>query len=235
MRRIFAFNQTERDLWAARVAATVPAGARVLDIGAGGCPYRALFKHCRYETQDFAQLEGSQLSNLSGYGAIDYISDITSIPVADASFDAVLCTEVLEHVADPAAAIREMARILRPGGQLFLTAPLGSGLHQQPYHFYGGFTPFWYRRFLGEAGFDQVRVEPNGGFFKFYGQESQRFHTMLHPRRYRGAAKALALAAWLAMYPLLRVAVPLVCYPLDRADPDPEFTIGYHVTAVRAA
>jgi SAM-dependent methyltransferase len=232
-RRIFQFNQTERDLWVSRMAAQVLPRSRVLDVGAGACPYRLLFGHCRYESHDFAQLDKSQLQ--AGYGAIDYVSDITSIPVSAGAFDAVLCTEVIEHVPDPVAAIREMARILRPGGRMILTAPLGSGLHQQPYHFYGGFTPFWYQRFLAEAGFEQITVEANGGFFRFYGQESQRLNAMLHPRRFAGIAKIAAALAWSATYPILRIVMPALCHVLDSADRDPEFTVGYHVTAVRSA
>jgi SAM-dependent methyltransferase len=232
LRRIFGFNQEERDRWVKRIAKTVPAGSRVLDIGAGPCPYRRFFDHCEYKSQDFAQLDETQLE--AGYGEIDYVGDIAAIPVPDRSFDAILCTEVLEHVPDPVGAIREMARILRPGGQLILTAPLGSGLHQQPYHFYGGFTPFWYRRFLGEAGFEQIAIEPNGGFFKFYGQESQRFQTMLNPRRFRGGARLVAALAWIAAYPIFRIAIPLICDRLDSSDPTPAFTVGYHVTAVRS-
>jgi SAM-dependent methyltransferase len=232
-RRIFDFNQADRDLWVAQQAATIPSGARVLDIGAGSCLYRKLFTHCVYETHDFAQLPADALFAGVGYGRIDYVSDITAIPVPDATFDAALCTEVLEHVPDPVAAVKEFSRLLKPGGTLILTAPLGSGIHQAPYHFYGGFTPYWYERYLAEAGFEEIRVEPNGGFFRFYGQESQRLNAMLHPRRFRGAAKLLAAAAYIATYPVLRIAAPIGFHLLDRADHEHSFTIGYHVRARR--
>jgi SAM-dependent methyltransferase len=174
LRRIYSFNQTERDLWVAEQAAAVPAGSRVLDVGAGSCRYRDLFHHCEYQTQDFARLPPAELGIGLAYGRIDYVSDILAIPVLDGSFDVVLCTEVLEHVPEPILAVREFARILRPGGRLLLTTPLGSGLHQEPYHFYGGYTPYWFDKHLREAGFSQLTIQANGGFFKHYGQESQR-------------------------------------------------------------
>ncbi len=94
---------------------------------------------------------------------MDYVSDITDIPVHDESFDVIICTEVLEHVPEPIKTVQEFSRIIRPGGQLFITAPLGCGLHQVPYIFYGGYTPYWYEKFLPEYGFEnwtcQVQYE----------------------------------------------------------------------------
>ena len=54
---------------------------------------------------------------------IDLFSDITAIPAPDASFDAILCSEVLEHVPEPTHALNEYARLLKPGGGIILTAP----------------------------------------------------------------------------------------------------------------
>ena len=94
---IFEFNPYNRDLFIKGIAALVPSGARVLDAGAGACPYRPLFSHCKYEAQDFAKYTGPNHK----YGELDYVCDITSIPVPDAIFDCVICTEVLEHVPYP--------------------------------------------------------------------------------------------------------------------------------------
>ena len=147
---------------------------RSLDIGAGSCPYRQCFDHCEYLAQDFTGLQEEQLRH-GGYGRIDYICDAADIPAPDATFDAILSTEMLEHVADPLAVIRECARLLKPGGVLLLTAPLGSGIHQEPHHYYGGFTPYWHRTFLAQAGFKQITVEANAGSFMFFSQEALRF------------------------------------------------------------
>ncbi|MGL6077675.1 class I SAM-dependent methyltransferase [Methyloversatilis discipulorum] len=111
---LFAFNLVFRDRWVAAQAATLPAGARVLDIGAGSCPYRSLFAHCDYRTQDFTGLQDDQLRH-GGYGRIDYVCDAADIPAPEASFDALLCTEVLEHLVDPVRVVKEFARLLRPG------------------------------------------------------------------------------------------------------------------------
>ena len=116
-------------------------------------------------------MRGDQLRH-GAYGRLDYVSDLAAIPVPDGSFGAVLCTEVLEHHPEPITVVKELARILEPGGKLILTAPLGSGIHQEPYHYYGGYTPWWYERFLGAAGFKDISIEPNEGSLRFFGQAS---------------------------------------------------------------
>lgn len=234
--RFISFADYARDQWVAEQAQKLPQGARVLDVGAGPCRYRDLFAHCSYESQDFMQYEGSPErrateKNRWHYGKIDYVSDATAIPVPDGSFDVILCTEVLEHVPEPIPVIREFARILRDGGRLLLTCPLGSGLHQEPYHYYGGYTPYWYQRFLPEAGFGDIRVTPNGGFFKHYGQESQRFSTKIDPRNLGGTARIALMPIWLLTFPWFRLVMPLACYYLDRIDSHRGFTVGYHITA----
>lgn len=150
----------ERDQWVRAQAASLPAGSRVLDAGAGASKYRSFFAHCKYETQDFCQYQGPLVQYLQ---PIDYVCEITKIPVPDNSLDAILCTEVLEHVPDPMAVLQEFARLLKPGGTLLLTAPHGSHLHMEPYHYYTGFTHFWYRHWLPLHGFEVESITPQGG------------------------------------------------------------------------
>jgi len=233
---VFNYNVLNRDAWVASQAKLLAQGARILDAGAGSCPYRALFNHCEYKAQDFASLSDEQLSG-GKYGQIDYVCDIASIPVPDASFDAILCSEVLEHLPEPANVIREFARILKPGGKIIITAPLGSGLHQEPYHFYGGYTPFWYEKFLGEAGFEAVSIEENAGSLRACGQESMRFIQLSIPFRLAMPlwANLLWAPVWLLLLPFMAILAPMSSMFLNPYDNDKRFTIGYHVTAVRRA
>ncbi|MBK9308893.1 MAG: class I SAM-dependent methyltransferase [Nitrospira sp.] len=232
---LFAYNVVRRDRWIAQQASRVKSGTRVLDVGAGSCPYRALFAHCDYRTQDLAPLRADQLRH-GGYGAIDFVSDVTAIPVPDRSFGVVLCTEVLEHHPEPIRVVFELARILQSGGTLILTAPLGSGIHQEPYHYYGGYTPWWYERFLKAAGFEDITIEPNEGSFRFFGQESIRFLQTTSPwnETLPRRARFLWFPAWVALLPVLGLILPLLCKWLDKFDQDRRFTVGYHVTARRA-
>jgi SAM-dependent methyltransferase len=85
-------------------------GKAILDYGSGPAPYRSLFgSFDRYVTAD-----------LAGKGA-DLTIDGTRVEAEDASFDAVLSTQVLEHVPDPDAYLAEAHRVLAPGGTLMLS------------------------------------------------------------------------------------------------------------------
>jgi SAM-dependent methyltransferase len=130
---IHTFHQRERDRWVAAKAATVPAGMKVLEVSAETGLYRQCFAHCDYTTHDFTQ-----------YSNIDLVSGVNNRLTPSNTFDVVLCTEVLTHVPEPLDAVREMARLVKPGGRLFITAPFGASVHQLPEQFYGGYTPAWY-------------------------------------------------------------------------------------------
>jgi hypothetical protein len=107
-------------------------------------------------------------------------------------------------------------------------------LHQEPDHYFGGFTPYWYRRFLAAAGFEAIDITPNGGFFSNYAQETRRFSAWIGPRHLSPIAAAILFPLWLLSLPVCRIVVPLLCRWLDRFDTHRGFTVGYHVTARRA-
>ena len=226
MDRILHFNEQARDAFVANVARSLPRGTRMLDAGAGTCKYRPLFAHCDYKAQDFGAYQGSDHS----YGSLDYVCDITSIPAPSGSFDAILCTEVFEHVPRPDLAVAEFSRLLRSGGKLFITAPLGSGIHMAPYHFYGGFSPYWYDHFLPMNGFRIESCQANGGFFKLYGQESQRFLALVTPKN-PAWARGLLFPFKLLVAPWFKILMPLAGWALDGLDQERNFTVGYFVTA----
>ena len=110
-------NEGGRDRWLAQVLATVPAGWRILDAGAGELKNKALCAHLTYVSQDVCQYEGKGDAQGLQIGAwdtsqIDIVCDIVNIPEPDASFDAILCSEVFEHLPDPLKALAEFERLL---------------------------------------------------------------------------------------------------------------------------
>ncbi len=116
-----------------------------------------------------------------------------------------------------------------------VAAPLASILHQEPYHFYGGYTPHWYRRFLPSVGLEVEHIEANGGFFRLFGQEAQRFSALIDPRRTAHTTWRWPglVALWLVTLPFLRVLFPLLGAVLDRLGLERICTAGYHVAAVK--
>jgi SAM-dependent methyltransferase len=141
-----------------RAAASLPPGARVLDAGAGDAPYRELFAHCEYRTSDWSN------SVHEGGRTADVVASLDALPLPDGELDAVLNTQVLEHVADPQAVLNELARVLAPGGELWLTVPLVNELHEEP-HDYFRYTPYGLTTLFERAGLDVVSIEPLTGFY----------------------------------------------------------------------
>lgn len=202
-------NEEARHRWVREALKRVPAGSRLLDAGAGTQRYRPDCAHLRYVSQDFAQYNGAGdgvglQTGTFDYGKLDLVCDITRVPEADGSFDAILCTEVLEHVPQPDRALQELGRLLRPDGYLILTAPFTSFTHFAPYHYCTGFNQYFFEDALPRAGFDRIQIERSGGFFDVVAQELRRASPMA--ARYSGTGPKVLdrFGFWLAARALER-------------------------------
>lgn len=182
-------NQSTREIWLEDTLKQIPAGSRILDAGAGEQAYKRFCKHLNYVAQDFAKYDGKGDASGLQMGKWDQtnlniICDITNIPEPDASFDAVMCVEVFEHLPEPIKAIQEFSRLLKPGGHLILTAPFCSLTHFAPYHFYTGYNRYFYDTHLPAHGFKIVELRKNGNYFEYIAQEIRRIPEMT--KRYAG-------------------------------------------------
>jgi hypothetical protein len=130
-----------------------PASARALDLGSDKCPYRDLLtaRGYRVETLDITRDRGA-----------DYAGTAEATGLPDASFDLVLCTQVIEHCMNPWAAVREINRILKPGGYLVVSAPHVWFFHPHPTDHWR-FTQEGMAHLCREAGLEPVTLLAQGG------------------------------------------------------------------------
>ena len=146
-------NNNNRNKWLEEKLTEIPSGLTILDAGAGNTNKKKYCSHLNYISQDIAEYEGTGNENGLHTGEVDYsnldiVSDITDIPISNNSVDAVMCTEVLEHIDNPLLAFKEFSRILKNGGKLIITAPFNSLTHYAPYHYSTGFSRYYYEKHL---------------------------------------------------------------------------------------
>ncbi len=178
MFKVGTTNESSRVAWIEQTLKKIPAGLTLLDAGAGESQFKKFCSHLTYIAQDFGKYEGSGDVGLQtgtwDNSKLDIVSDIVAIPLPDHSVDAIMCTEVFEHIPDPVAALREFTRLLKPGGYLLVTAPFASLTHFAPYHFASGLSRFFYEHHLKELGFQINDLQLNGNFFEYVAQENRR-------------------------------------------------------------
>ena len=193
--------------------------ARVLDAGAGESRHAPLFSGQRYTAVDMAVGDAQW-----NYAGLDAICDLSAIPFATGSFDAAINIVTLEHVREPADALREIARTLRSGAPILLVVPFEWEVHQEPQDYFR-FTRYGLDYLLGRAGFVHREICPVGGYFR-----------LLSRRLFSGIQMFMSGWRWLA-FPIVALALAplaLAAPLLDGLDKKKAFTLGYICTARRA-
>lgn len=138
--------------------AATPWHGRVLDVGGKKMNKRGMFR------PPLGAVESWDYVNTDPSTQPDFLASAEHIPVPDSSYDMVLLSEVLEHLAEPEKALAETFRVLRPGGILICAAPFLYPLHGDPED-YQRWLPSKYERVLGAIGFVEIGITPMGGFF----------------------------------------------------------------------
>ncbi len=211
--------ETRADEALAGFAASLAPNSRVLDAGAGECRYAGLFAAHRYLALDNAVGDAAW-----NYSRLDLRGDLESLPLAAATFDAALSVVVLEHTREPMKVLREIARVLRPGGRLFLVVPQEWEVHQAP-HDYFRYTRYGLDHLLAGSGFRVRRLEAVGGFFWLMARRSVNLLSF-----FQGGLK---WALFVLLAPFFGLLVPLLLYFCDGLDRRRDFTLGYICEADR--
>jgi SAM-dependent methyltransferase len=157
-RLLFNSSRVHLERYNREFSLTMSPGERVLDAGAGEAPYRPFFAHLQYESADFEKVD-------KPYAQSTYVCDLCErIPVEDGRFNYVVFNQTLEHLKEPARALQELHRVLKPGGRILCTVPFFFEEHEQPFDFFR-YTQFAHRYLFTRAGFEVERVEWLEGFF----------------------------------------------------------------------
>ena len=127
----------------------------VLDIGCGEKPYEELFNATSYTGIDIETTKEYHASS-----KVDVFYNGLDLLFESNTFDSIVCFEVLEHVFEPERIVKEMYRVLKPGGKIILTTPFIWNEHEIPYDF-GRYTYFGLNHLFAKNGFeviDQKRI-----------------------------------------------------------------------------
>lgn len=148
-----------------------------LDVGAGEMPYKDLVNNLgfKYFSHDFAQYSPSVLEEglhddswpKNGYDIICDIQELSGI-----SADIALLTEVLEHVPDPREALKAVLKVVSPGGNVLISVPFNSRMHQAPHWYSSGLSPYWFTFHARELGYSIEEMTIVGDFVDYIRQES---------------------------------------------------------------
>tara|TARA_R110000868_G_scaffold14457_5_gene67377 strand:- start:29293 stop:30006 length:714 start_codon:yes stop_codon:yes gene_type:complete len=132
----------------------------VLDLACGIMPYKYFLMDEKINKYIGVDLEPTEYHNSVNP---DYYWDGITIPLTDASVDFVIATEFLEHYFDTALVLKEINRVLKPGGIFFFTVPSIWPLHEVPYD-YHRFTPYALKEHFKNTEFTSWDIKPLGGF-----------------------------------------------------------------------
>ncbi len=208
------------DSFLIEVAAKLAPGTLVVDGGAGNCKHKNFFPHVRYIAFDFKP------RRKRAYGEIDLSADLYQLPFRKDTFEAAINVDVLEHLKEPRDVLKELCRVLRPGGNLFLVAPQGWQEHGMPNDYFR-FTSAGLRYLLEQAGFEIVSIQPMGGFFWYLGHRISLSYRYLFPSSRKKIWKFLEAPIRHPARLFLRFIIPYLCFYLDALDKEKSFTLNY--------
>lgn len=129
------------------------ANGKILDFGCGSKPYEKAFSICESYTGLDIEISGHNHAN----SRIDILYDGKEIPFPNKTFDKVVCFEVFEHIPDPDNSLEEVSRVLKAGGELFISIPFMYGEHEIPFDFQR-WTSFGLRNLVEKHNFRVVKL-----------------------------------------------------------------------------
>jgi SAM-dependent methyltransferase len=188
---------------------------RLIDIGCGDKQYASLL--APYVTEHVGVDHQGTLHDKS---QVDLFGSAYEIPVKDATFDSAICTAVLEHLEEPERALRECARVLKPGACAIYSVPFIWHLHEEPRDFFR-YSKHGLTYLFNRTGFKILRLDALSGFWVTFGVLLTYYLERFNRRPLR----------WLRVFELFSFLLQMVCYGLDKLDKAEKWTWMYMVVA----
>jgi SAM-dependent methyltransferase len=192
-------------------------GMRLLDAGSGHLPEQVM------RAELLATGATLRTNDFSAGPGVDDVMDVSAMTYPDNSFDAIICTQVLEHVQSPPRTVAELARVLAPGGHLFISAPQSAWLHNLPWHYFNP-TRFGIELLLEQNGLTVVSRKAQGGHFSLLATNLHYTVTMLQRSKLPGLVRKPAVLVSRLVFGL---ALKVFLLWLDRFDTDQRNTLGW--------
>jgi SAM-dependent methyltransferase len=162
------------------------------DLGAGESPYKDFF--LKYSEQYIAVDWAGSYHDTKA----DIAADLNKpLPIESGMADTVLSLSVMEHLSEPQTMLIEAFRILKSGGSMVLQVPWQWMIHEAPYDFFR-YTPYGLKYMFEKAGFVDVVVEPQSGFFTMWVLKLNYFSMRFirGPKMLRWVIKTVLLLVW---------------------------------------
>jgi len=223
LRTVFAFDYLHLKAinhFVSEYLSSMPHGQRILDVGCGDERYRKFLpKGVAYVGLDYGP------TRQKFYGKTmkpDILGDAQTIPIKSNIFDCILCTEVLEHISDTARSLTEMARVVKPDGQMILTVPFLFPEHNSPYDLHR-YTLHGIKYECQRAGIRVVKIVKLGGAGTMLaGLLARLSHSLATATPF---GKLLFYFPGFLIFPFVHLLFNMVGYLLDCA-PSSSFYIG---------
>jgi len=222
----FSLRRCYVDLFYAHEVRQLPSGSRVLDLGG----VRTVARPGMFDVSRFPL--DVVCVNILPSANPNVIAAGEALPFAGRTFDAVICSEVLEHVRDPRLVLAEIERVLVPGGIALIAVPFLYQIHASP-HDFGRYTDDFWKSVLQDSGLPCERIEKQGLYWSvmldFVRLPIERASAKTTRALWRKFLRAVMLwpMAWLRVW-----AVKAEAKPSLRAHPTyANFTTGFGIVA----
>jgi ubiquinone/menaquinone biosynthesis C-methylase UbiE len=187
----------------------------IVDYGSGETPYRDFFRCNHYITCDVGQ---------NSQGTIEkFIAKDQKVDLPDSSADLIICMDVLEHIAKPELALKEIGRIAKKGASVIISVPFLYREHEAPYDYYR-YTTFCLERLINESSVFDIELKKKIGGYNYTAYSVWNSGPIKNPEREEFTWFSRVLRSIIR-----RTILPLLNLTVFKKEPSAEDTVFHHI------